>query len=107
MRPQFGCSVSRLSPVRDCPAGRSMYLRRSIAAASTTKLQAALRTVVTAAPQLFSCDHTLCRSGKICPMRAGDSLSALAVMKGVDAYDLLIGFHRKREANPTKKKGEL
>ncbi|MGN0575726.1 MAG: hypothetical protein ACI4J2_06800 [Ruminococcus sp.] len=38
-----------------------------LAAASTTELQAALCTVVTAAPLLFSCDHTLCRSGEICP----------------------------------------
>ena len=64
---QFGCSVSHSSPVRDCPAGRRMYLGRSYAAASTTELQAALRTVVTAVPQLFSCDLLLCRSGKICP----------------------------------------
>ena len=71
-----------------------MYLGQSIAAASTTELQAALRTVVTAAPQPFSCDYNLCRSGKIYPMRVGDSHSALAVMKGVDAYDLTIGFNR-------------
>jgi hypothetical protein len=37
------------------------------------------------------------------PVRA----SASAVMKGVDAYDFLIGFHRKREENPMNKKGEL
>ena len=28
-------------------------------------------------------------------------------MKGVDAYDFLIGFRRKREVNPTNKKGEI
>ena len=41
------------------------------------------------------------------PVRAGDSPSASAVMKGVDAYDFLIGFRRKREVNPMNKKGEL
>jgi len=41
------------------------------------------------------------------PVRAGGSPSALAVMKGVDAYVLMIGFHRDREVNPIKKKGEL
>ncbi len=35
------------------------------------------------------------------------SASVSAVMKGVDAYDFLIGFHRKREVNPMNKKGEL
>ena len=39
------------------------------------------------------------------PVRAGDSPSDLAVMKGVDAYDFLIGFRRKREVNPMNKKG--
>lgn len=37
------------------------------------------------------------------PIRA----SASAVIKGVDAYDFLIGFRRKREVNPMNKKGEL
>ena len=37
------------------------------------------------------------------PVRAFSS----AVMKGVDAYDFLIGFRRKREVNPMNKKGEL
>lgn len=41
------------------------------------------------------------------PVRAGDSPSALAVMKGVDAYDFSIGFRRKREVNPMNKKGEI
>lgn len=40
------------------------------------------------------------------PVRAGDSPSALAVMKGVDAYVFLIGFRRKREVNPMNKKGK-
>lgn len=40
------------------------------------------------------------------PVRAGDSPSALAVMKGVDAYDFLIGFRREKEVNPMNKKGE-
>lgn len=39
-------------------------------------------------------------------VRAGDSPSALAVMKGVDAYDFLIGFRREKEVNPMNKKGE-
>jgi hypothetical protein len=41
-----------------------------------------------------------------CPSGLAIALSALAVMKGVDAYDFLIGFHRKREANPMKKRGQ-
>ena len=40
------------------------------------------------------------------PVRAGDSPSALAVMKGVDAYDFSIGFRRDREVNPMNKKGK-
>lgn len=87
---------------------------RSYAAASTTELQAAhaqdyamCRTVVTAAPQLFPCDHHLCRSGKICPSGLAIALSASAVMKGVDAYDFLIGFRREKKENPMNKKGEL
>jgi len=28
-------------------------------------------------------------------------------MKGSDAYDLLIGFRRKKEENPMNKKGKL
>ena len=41
------------------------------------------------------------------PVRAGDSLSASAVKKGVDAYDFLIGFRRKREVNPMNKRGNF
>ena len=41
------------------------------------------------------------------PVRAGDSPSASAVNKGVDAYDFCIGFRRKREVNPMNKKGEM
>lgn len=41
------------------------------------------------------------------PVRAGDSLSASAVMKGVDAYDFQIGFRREKEVNPMNKKGEI
>lgn len=40
-------------------------------------------------------------------VRTGDSLSASAVMKGVDAYDFLIGFRRKREVNPMNKRGNF
>ena len=40
------------------------------------------------------------------PVRAGDSPSASAVKKGVDAYDFCIGFRRKREVNPMNKKGK-
>ncbi len=40
------------------------------------------------------------------PVRAGDSPSALAVMKGVDAYDFCIGFRREKEVNPMKKRGQ-
>ena len=39
-------------------------------------------------------------------VRTGDSPSASAVMKGVDAYDFCIGFRRKREVNPMNKKGK-
>ena len=39
-------------------------------------------------------------------VRTGDSPSALAVKKGVDAYDFSIGFRRDREVNPMNKKGE-
>ena len=41
------------------------------------------------------------------PVRAGDSPSALALMKGVDAYDFSIGFRRDREVNPMNKEGEI
>lgn len=40
-------------------------------------------------------------------VRTGDSPSASAVKKGVDAYDFQIGFRRKREVNPMNKKGEM
>lgn len=40
-------------------------------------------------------------------VRTGDSPSALAVKKGVDAYDFLIGFRREKEVNPMNKKGEI
>jgi hypothetical protein len=40
-------------------------------------------------------------------VRAGDSPSASAVKKGVDAYDFFVGFRRKREVNPMNKKGKL
>ena len=39
-------------------------------------------------------------------VRTGDSPSASAVKKGVDAYDFLIGFRREKEVNPMNKKGE-
>lgn len=40
-------------------------------------------------------------------VRTGDSPSASAVKKGVDAYNFQIGFRRKREVNPMNKKGEM
>lgn len=40
-------------------------------------------------------------------VRTGDSHSASAVMKGVDAYDFCIGFRREKEVNPMNKKGEI
>lgn len=40
-------------------------------------------------------------------VRTGDSPSASAVKKGVDAYDFLIGFRREKEVNPMNKKGEI
>lgn len=40
-------------------------------------------------------------------VRTGDSLSASAVKKGVDAYDFCIGFRREKEVNPLNKKGEI
>ena len=40
-------------------------------------------------------------------VRTGDSPSASAVKKGVDAYDFFVGFRRKREVNQINKKGEL
>ena len=76
---------------------------RSDAAASTTELQAALCTVVTAAPQLFPCDHHFVSFRENLPVRA----SASAVMKGVDAYDFLIVFRREKKENPMNKKGEF
>lgn len=40
-------------------------------------------------------------------VRTGDSPSALAVKKGVDAYDFQIGFRREKEVNPMNKKGKI
>lgn len=79
---------------------------RSNAAASTTELQAALCTVVTAAPQLFFCDHFCVVQEKL-----SVRTSASAVMKGCDAYANMIGFNRKiktksnyRKVNKMKEK---
>ena len=66
-------------------------------------LQAALCTLVIAVPQLFPCDHHFVSFRENLPVRAFSS----AVLKGVNAYDFLIGFRRKREVNPMNKKGEL
>jgi len=60
-----------------------------------------------AAPQLFFLRPSIVSFRKNLSVRTGDSLSALAVMKGSDAYDFLIGFRREREVNPMNKKGEL
>lgn len=53
--PHFGCSDSRSSPVRDCPAGRHMYLGCGyFPGANTMELQAALSPLVSgAAHHLF------------------------------------------------------
>lgn len=54
-----------LLPSGIVPPGGVVLVMWVFPGTSTTELQAALCTVVTAAPQLFSCDHSLCRSGKI------------------------------------------
>lgn len=40
-------------------------------------------------------------------VRTGDSPSALAVKKGVDAYNFFVGFRREKEVNPMNKKGKI
>lgn len=69
---------------------------------STTELQAALCTVVTAAPQLFSCDHTLVVQEKL-----SVRTSASAVMKGVDAHVKMIGFSREITKSNYRKVNEM
>lgn len=65
---------------------------RSDAAASTTELQAALCTVVIVAPKLFSLRPFLASFKENLPVRAGDSPSALAVMKGVMPMIFVLDF---------------
>ena len=100
--PHFGCSVSRLMPRRATYVlvmwvfpHHKYYGVTSGALHRCNRCSAA-----------FSLRPSIVSFRKNLPVRAGDSPSALAVMKGVDAYVFMIGFRRDREVNPMNKKGK-
>ena len=101
--PHFGCSDSRSSPVRDCPAGRHMYLGCGYSPAQILWITSGALHRCNRCSAAFSLRPSIVSFRENLPVRA----SASAFKKGIDAYDFLIGFRREKEENPMNKKGEI